>query len=231
MLKIISWNIRQGGGTRVRKILDVILKERPQIIVFSEYRNNHSGVLIRNGLLKSNYRFQICTAADANENAVLIASLFACNGLLYPEADTRYAHTIAEAEFPAFRLLGMYLPHKKKHKLFDFLLKELKDTEKPAILVGDFNTGLNFIDQKGNSFWYSDHLKKLQSIGYQDAFRIINGDKKEYSWYSHQGNGFRYDHTYVHDAILPILKDCYYVHRWREDGLSDHSAMVVELAG
>ncbi len=230
MLKIISWNIRQGGGSRIRKIMEMLLHEKPSVIVLSEYRNNHSGLHIRQALLKHNYRFQICTAARPNDNSVLIASKFACNGLLYPDADEVYADAIAEAEFPAFRLWGMYLPHKKKHRLFQFLFKELQSDDKPAILTGDLNTGLNFIDQKGNSFWYSEHLKKLETIGYVDAFRAIHGDKKEFSWFSHQGNGFRYDHSYIHESMLPILKDCYYIHAWRQNGISDHSAMVVELA-
>ncbi len=229
MLKIISWNIRQGGGSRVRKIVEALVSSGATVLVLSEYRNNHNGILIRNLLLKSHYRFQFCTAAKANDNSVLIASKFPANSVLFPDADEHFPDAVAEAEFPAFRLLGMYLPHKKKHKLFQFLFRQLQGDEKPALLVGDMNTGLNYIDQKGNSFWYSDQLKKLESIGYVDAFRAIHGNKKEYSWYSHQGNGFRYDHSYIHESMLPILKDCYYLHDWREAKLSDHSPMVVEL--
>jgi hypothetical protein len=41
MLKILSWNIRQGGGTRLQKIVDSLAEINPEVIVLSEYRNNN----------------------------------------------------------------------------------------------------------------------------------------------------------------------------------------------
>jgi len=131
-------------------------------------------------------------------------------------------------DFGTFRLIGVYLPHKKKHVLFD-LLQE--DAEAPGnlIIAGDFNTGKNLVDQKGNSFWYTENLAQLEEAGMTDAFRHVHGDVKEYSWFSHQGNGFRYDHTYVSSDLLPVVSQCGYDHSVREEGLSDHSAMVLRL--
>ena len=77
--------------------------------------------------------------------------------------------------------------------------------------------------------WYTDKLTALEKENYVDAFRHIHGQKEEYSWFSHQGNGYRYDHTYLSESLLPIVKNCYYIHEWREEGLSDHSSMVLEL--
>ena len=228
MLKIISWNIRQGGGTRINSICNNLIKSDEAVIILSEYRNNASGMKIRNSLLKAGYRYQNVTAAKADVNSAAIFSKIPCNQILYPNADEDFPHNILCSEFEALKVYGMYLPHKKKHKLFDFILNEVDD-EKPCILAGDFNTGKNYIDQKGNSFWYTDKMEALEKKGYADAFRHINGDVKEYSWYSHQGNGFRYDHTYVHSNLLPITKACYYIHEWRENKLSDHSPMVIEL--
>jgi len=104
-----------------------------------------------------------------------------------------------------------------------------KWSQQCIIIAGDYNTGINHVDQVGKSFWYEDELIKLKKNGYVDAFRHIHGDIKEYSWYSHQGNGYRYDHTYVDEALIPIVKDCYYLNSWREEKLSDHSPMVLEL--
>ena len=85
------------------------------------------------------------------------------------------------------------------------------------------------MDQKGNSFWYTEQLDKLKKAGQKDAFRLVNGEVEEYSWYSHQGNGFRYDHTFVDDNLTPIVTNCYYDHQWRIDKLSDHSPMFLEM--
>ena len=85
------------------------------------------------------------------------------------------------------------------------------------------------MDQKGSSFWYTDELKKLNDLDLHDAFRHVHGDVESYSWYSHHGNGYRYDHTYVHKDLLPLVKQCDYIHEAREEKWSDHSPMILEL--
>ncbi len=228
MFKVLSWNIRQGGASRRSKIVDRIINFKPAIIVLSEFRNNDHGSFIRSKLLKSGYRFQTVSGAKSEDNSVLIASTLECDSNLYGDKELAFRHNIIHCEFEAFNILGAYLPHKKKHNLFE-KLHDISQLDKPGILTGDFNTGINGVDQKGNSFWYEDDLVKFTKNGYSDAFRHIYKDKIEYSWFSHQGNGYRYDHFYISNDLLPLVKDCYYLHDWREEGLSDHSPMVLEL--
>jgi exonuclease III len=229
MLSILSWNIQQGGGIRTIEITRAIAKSAPDIIIFSEFRNNENGAKIRSRLLLYGYLFQFVTNAMPQENSVLIASKIACNSTLYPHADPEYSANILSIQMEAFNLMGVYLPHKKKHNLLPFIIDTVIKSSTPYIIAGDFNTGKNYLDQKGNSFWYTDQLEKLEASNYSDAFRHMHKDVKEFSWYSHQGNGYRYDHTYVHSSILPVIKTCHYNHAWREEKLSDHSAMVLVL--
>lgn len=229
MLKILSWNIQQGGGSRIKRIVESIINLSAEIVVISEFRNNDSGRKIRHLLLEGGYRYQFVTGAIRNNNAVAIFSKIPSSSNLYAEADPTYGHNIVEAKFSAFNVIGVYMPHKKKHRLLSFITELVKKSDVPYIIAGDYNTGKNYIDQRGNSFWYEDELLKLEKTGYMDAFRLISGEVKEYSWFSHQGNGYRYDHTYVDDSIKGIVKDCYYLHAWRQDKLSDHSPMVLVL--
>ena len=182
MLQILSWNIRQGGGTRVMAISNALVRQNPEIIVLSEYQNNKNGQLIRNKLLESRYIHQAAGNDLSGGNTVLLASKIPFHLQHCQEADSKYKYSILKAEFDAFNLYGMYLPHKKKHKLFNFLVEEVQ-REKPSVLVGDFNTGINYIDQKGKSFMYTDYLDKLKTLGMVDAFREKYGDVKEYSCY------------------------------------------------
>lgn len=228
MLKILSWNIQQGGGRRVVPIIQSLIDFKPHIIVLSEFRNNKTGKLIKDHLAKAKYTFQYITEASPNQNSVCIASMIEAEPRFFRTYDAAFPDNIIALDFDAFSLYGMYLPHKKKHILFDLLIEE-SQKKLPAIMVGDFNTGKNFIDQKKSSFWYTDKLEKLESLGMKDAFRHMHGDVRDYSWYSHQGNGYRYDHTYVHELLLPVVSECYYLHDWRENGLSDHSPMVLSL--
>jgi len=228
MLKILSWNIQHGGGTRIKEILKFLQKSAAQIIVLSEFRNNRNGIFLRHKLLELGYSFQFVSLISSDTNSVLIASKLACNSRLFVDRKQDYDHAIIGVEFLAFRLYGVYLPHKKKHKLFDILQKELVG-EKPSILMGDFNTGINHVDQKGDSFWYTTELKRLEKIGMQDAFRYLHGDVETYSWFSHQGNGYRYDHIYVYNDLLPLIKECDYLHEAREQKWSDHSPMAINF--
>lgn len=229
MIKFLSWNIQQGGGSRTQGILKFILAQRADILVLSEFRNNKNGVFLRNKLLEKNYFFQFVSLGISDTNSVLIASKFPCSSRLFHQTGLDFAHDVIAADFDAFHLYGVYLPHKKKHKLFDLLNQECQEY-RPALIMGDFNTGKNFIDQKGDSFWYTDDLKKLEKNKMVDAFRFKHEDVKEYSWYSHQGNGYRYDHIYVHTDLTPTIQACHYLHQGREDKLSDHSPMILEIA-
>ena len=228
MLKFLSWNIQQGGGSRVRGIIKFIAQQKAQIVVLSEFRNNDTGQFIRQKLLELGYHFQFTSLGPSNTNSVLIASQLPCNSRLFLQRDQTYGHDVIAADFEAFHLYGVYLPHKKKHQLFP-LLQEETTKNRPAIIMGDYNTGKNFIDQKGDSFWYTPELAKLEKSGMQDAFRHVHGEVEAYSWYSHQGNGYRYDHIYASEALIPLVKQCDYIHQAREEKLSDHSPMILEL--
>lgn len=229
MFTILSWNILQGGGSRAMQLLQHIGDLKPTVCILSEFRNNDSGAAIRLGLLKHGYRHQFVTDAPRDENSVLIASLMACSNQIHPLSDPVFSGSILSVHFEVFSIMGVYLPHKKKHVLFDYILKHVQQVEKPYIIAGDFNSGLNRIDQEGSSFWYEDKLKALDAQGYKDAFRHKHLEAKEYSWYSHQGNGYRYDHTYMHESLLPVMQDCRYIHDWREARYSDHSPMLLLL--
>jgi exodeoxyribonuclease III len=229
LLKIISWNILQGGGSRVFTIANAIIQGGYDVAILSEFRNNASGQQLKAILLKAGYLHQVCSHAIGNDNTIFIASKHLCQGINYTSADENFSNNIITAQFEAFNIMGVYLPHKKKNSLLPFITKLVGETDIPYIITGDYNIGHNFIDQKGDSFWYQTELKAFEKTGYVDAFRLLHGSLETYSWFSHQGNGYRYDHTYVHPHLIPIVKECFYIHEWRQNKLSDHAPMVLHL--
>jgi exonuclease III len=72
----------------------------------------------------------------------------------------------------------------------------------------------------------------LRDIGYRDAYRTVHGyDSRSPSWTwktiaGHDG-GWRLDHIFVSAELLPLA--CHYHDDWREEGLSDHSALETDL--
>lgn len=73
----------------------------------------------------------------------------------------------------------------------------------------------------------------LQDLGYRDVFRALHGyELSEPSWTwqriaGHSG-GWRLDHIFASASLQPV--SCLYHHAWRDDGLSDHSALEADFA-
>jgi exonuclease III len=74
-------------------------------------------------------------------------------------------------------------------------------------------------------------LERLLGAGWTDGWRHLNGQRREYTWYSHHGNGFRIDHTFLSPSALPRLKAARYDHAPRRRKVSDHSMLWVEIEG
>jgi endonuclease/exonuclease/phosphatase family metal-dependent hydrolase len=69
----------------------------------------------------------------------------------------------------------------------------------------------------------------LPRSGWRDAFRTLHGyEARDRSWVPlYRGPGYRLDHIVVSAEVTP--RACEYLHAWREQRLSDHSAMWAEL--
>jgi exonuclease III len=67
----------------------------------------------------------------------------------------------------------------------------------------------------------------LRELGFADAFRAVHGyASKEPSWVWRHGGGWRLDHLF---AFGLEVEAAVYHHAWRDDGLSDHSALEADL--
>ena len=69
----------------------------------------------------------------------------------------------------------------------------------------------------------------LGDIGFRDAFRALHGyEARDISWaWQKWGGGYRLDHVFCSARLQPVAAR--YHHGWREDGLSDHSALEADL--
>ncbi len=117
----------------------------------------------------------------------------------------------------------------------------------PAVLCGDLNTPQyeardgtvqTFAQTRTGRLRGDDgerHDRAERTIlggppGWQDAFRAVHGyEARDRSWKMGRGPGYRLDHILVSPALRALA--CAYDHTVREDGLSDHSALVATLAG
>ena len=103
------------------------------------------------------------------------------------------------------------------------------------VVVGDLN-GSRDPGQVGGSPRHVAHaMGRLWTAGYRDAFLERDPQKAadsgpETTWKSHWGHELRLDHAILSASLVPSLRGASYSHSPRLEGVSDHSAIVVELA-
>jgi len=246
MTKILTWNLRHGGGSRrTPAIVLTLLEHQADIVILTEFRRTTggqiAGILFDHGLTS-----QLCTDPPKGTNGILIASRtplfleqnadFGPGPALAATIHAAHKRRLAEVSFPelGFALAGLHIPcdgrGTGREAIFQSVLAAAKRRRAEGfILIGDFNAGRHHLDEDGQTFTCTHLLGQLAAMGYSDAWREKNPESRQFSWFSHEGGGFRIDHAFVSRTLAPRVSACWYSHKERESGLSDHSALMLEL--
>lgn len=228
-MKIITWNIKHGGGSRITSIVNTI-KNYTDIDcwVISEFRNNKQGLELIENFKKIGFVNTYTYIIEENKNTVLVASKNA-----YKKCEVHienHSHRVLKLENDIHILYACYFPQKnEKAFVFDYLISETQTILKNCIITGDINTGKHYIDEEKATFYCANKIVELEKNGTIDAFRYFQPTSKEFSWYSNSGNGFRIDHFWLMNFHENEIKDCSYIHEPRVDKISDHSMMILEI--
>jgi exodeoxyribonuclease-3 len=136
----------------------------------------------------------------------------------------------------------MHVPNRVTGRKDAFYAEVLSIVERwrrgPTVLLGDTNSGRPGLDEETRVFGPRETawLDALETLGWSDAFRLLHGTARAYTWYSPNGrNGFRLDQAFVNDGLRPRLRGLAYAWGWRRRpgvglALSDHAALVLDLA-
>ncbi len=232
-LILATWNLRHGGGKRIKQILET-LKENNNIdvLILTEFRNNQNKLTIENELKNQGYEFIETLDVEPKLNSVLIASKREFKSREDFPTLKIHKQRVLKVKIGEYNIYGCYFPGQDlKKEVFEFLLTEIeKNGKENLIITGDINTGKHFLDKNGATFYHSDYLEKFEKRGLIDAWRKVHGEKKEYTWFSNAGNGFRLDHFFIDENLSERIVNCEYKHNYREEKISDHSMMILELA-
>jgi exonuclease III len=228
-VKILTWNVQQGGGSRVDKILETIEAFDSDSIILTEFRDNHKGARISSVLSEKGFEYQLA-APSSGENSVFLASKQVFEPINFAVKLGQNTHRCVAAKFASHNLFGFYFPQKyEKYDLFQFIIKNLKlFLNEPSLLIGDFNTGKHYLDEIRGTFKCAELFESMERQGWVDLWRHVNGRKRDYSWFSRAGNGFRIDHAFGSSSFLQNLISAEYYHEPRELRISDHSPLCLE---
>ncbi len=157
-----------------------------------------------------------------------------------------------ELEFKNLNIASIYFPsgssseerQKLKYKFmdkFELYIKKILKRKKPTILCGDWNIAHKEIDIRNwkanqkNSGFLPEERAWLDKIFYKynliDAFREVNKEPDNYTWWSNRGNawnnnvGWRIDYQVLcSKKKLKVLKSSIY----KKQRFSDHSPLIID---
>ena len=240
-LRIISWNIRAGGGYRAERIAGQLCRWRPTVVVLSEFRATSPSCKIAARLFDAGLVHQKSTASvDAQAtNALLVASRLPLRMLprsIVPDEPFRWLAVRVGGSYP-LTVGALHAPNKssgRKYVFHEAVVSVAKRWQRrPALIIGDTNSGLPGIDEEVRCFGVGEQafFESLANAGWADSFRHLCGQTRAYTWYSpNAGNGFRLDQGFVSKALVPRLSKATYTWPggWRS-GMSDHAALLIDL--
>jgi exonuclease III len=245
-MRVVAWNIRAGGGERVGAIARQLVRWAPDVVVLSEFRATPPSLALAAALAERGLSHQLTTADPRQHamNALLVAARWPLRRVRLrpaPLEPGRWLLATLDAPLP-LTLGAMHVPNRVSGRKYPFLDAVLTCAQRwrrgPALLIGDTNSGRRGLDEEVPVFSPREEgwIDGLAGCGWIDAFRHLRADARAYTWYSPNGrNGFRIDQAFVNTALLAHLKDAAYLwggatRRRRRDALSDHAALVVDLA-
>ena len=157
-----------------------------------------------------------------------------------------------EAHFGKLAVISVYLPSGSSSEVrqrvkMDFLsrfsphLRALRASGREYVICGDFNIAHKPIDlknwrsnQKNSGFLpeeraWLDHV--FDELGYVDAFRVVNQQPEQYTWWSNRGQawakniGWRLDYQLVTPGLATAVRDAkiYTAKRF-----SDHAPLIMD---
>ncbi|MBK8288935.1 MAG: exodeoxyribonuclease III [Cellvibrionales bacterium] len=200
-----------------------------------------------------------CNYFDAEKKGYSGTALFSkrkpdrvITGLGWPSADTEGRYL--QADFGKLSVVSLYLPSGSssdaaQEKKFDFLdrylpilKKQVKDG-RDYILCGDWNIAHKPIDLKNwkgnlkNSGFLPEERAWLDTlfddVGFVDAFRVINQEEDQFTWWSNRGQawaknvGWRIDYQIVSPSLRDKIKR---VEIYKDERFSDHSPLIMDYS-
>jgi exodeoxyribonuclease-3 len=229
-MRLLAWNIRQGGGSRLPRIADALARHEADILVLSEYRGGEAAGRLRAALALLGYQYATAVAPPPGRTGVLIAARGAFRDDGAVSVGLPEPYRMVSADFPDFRLVGVYMPNLlAKVPYWEKLIATLSKTGGQTLAIGHFNTCRPYLDEAGAIDRTAHYMDKMAEIGFCDLWRHRNPELREYSWFSTRGNGFRIDHAFLSDTLAARTGTIGYSHAERLAGISDHSPLILEL--
>ena len=253
MLKIISCNLNGIRSAERKGFFRWVKEQNPDILCVQETKAQLSNLDLTPFSLPD-YRIFFSDAEKKGYSGVAVYSK------LQPREvnrtlDFHYIDTegrFIELVYPGLRVVSLYLPSGTsgqerqdiKMDLLDHFYQEyllsVRDEGDEVVICGDWNIAHQAIDlrnwkqnQKNSGFLPEERawMDKVFALGWRDAFRVLNQDPDQYTWWTYRGQarvknvGWRIDYQVVTPGIAETLKK---VSIYKDEVFSDHAPLIME---
>lgn len=217
---------------------EALLAHDPSLVVLTEFHPTRSRP-IAEALARAGLGHQAASAAGYGLE-VFIASSKPLDGPrpLVGQQPVIGGYTEVHLAAEALIIAGVYVPViravslTEKRRFWAMLhAAASRHAHASYVVLGDWNTGDVPLDKEdaGSPFSCTPEYRRMKDLGYEEAWRALNGDRREFTWISNRGNGFRIDHAFLSAPARRRLLDARYSHEERLAKISDHSVMIVDL--
>lgn len=257
-LQLLTWNVA-GRLSRLDEQAGRVLAHAPDVVCLQEVIPNALGRWSVH-LARAGYAVAASEvlpgAMRVHRLGVLIAARhpLAPVVLTVPWPERLLAADVRVAGWPqALRVVCLHAPLSQspgqaKVRTFEAVYEHLATLgdDAAAVLCGDLNTPQyeardgtvqtfaqtrsgRLRPDRGERHDRAERMIVAGPPGWRDAFRALHGyEARDRSWKSGRHPGYRLDHVLVSPDLAPVA--CAYDHGVREEGLSDHSALVATVA-
>lgn len=252
-MKIISLNLNGIRAAHRKGFLEWMYQESPDVICFQETKaQTHQ--LGQELLSPENYHAFFNDAEKKGYSGVAVYSRQApdkvINTLGWHSADSEGRYL--QLDLGKLSVVSLYMPsgsssEERQAIKFEFmdkfmpLLKKMRRQKRNYIICGDWNIAHKQVDlknwrgnQKNSGFlpeereWMNELFDK---VGMVDAFRVLNQQEDQYTWWSNRGQawaknvGWRIDYQVISPRLREMVKR---VDIYKEQRFSDHAPLIIE---
>lgn len=251
-MKIVTINLNGIRSANKKGFFNWLAKENPDVICMQELRA-HDCHLLEPQFDLQGYHTHYHYAEKKGYSGTAVFSKIKPTevkiGLGWETAD-REGRYVA-VNFGKLWVASLYMPsgtsgEARQAIKFDFLDKfssflKSRNKDEEYIICGDFNIAHKQVDLKNwrsnqkNSGFLPEERQWMDSLfehhGFVDAFRIVNQEADQYTWWSNRGQayaknvGWRIDYQVVTPGLLPTIKSAKI---FKEQRFSDHAPLVME---
>jgi endonuclease/exonuclease/phosphatase family metal-dependent hydrolase len=255
-MKLLSWNIRNGGGKRRSRQLDEIADLGADLVALQEV-TAASVTGFRTGLQEASLPYAIDSFSLApslkpltgpRKYGQLLASRWPLTAISPTEFDLPWRERVLSAfvDVPTQGPIEVHVTGippgssngwTKIEQLEGIWKRLARPSSIPRILAGDFNTpkseghdGTVETWDDRDERWKAGERRVIVDLAdhdLADTFRALNGYSVEAFSHYVQRVGRRYDHIFASKRLNPISAK--YLDRLRSEGLSDHAPLLVEF--